>query len=218
MLSIVIPTLNAAAHLPACLAALSPGLPGQEIIVVDGGSTDETTAIASACATVISSEKGRANQMLAGAAAAQGQWLLFLHADTRLPDEWTSLVTTHTDLEMAGYFRFALDRDGWRPKMWQLGVAWRCRILALPYGDQGLLISRRLYDQVGGFRPLPFLEDVDLVHRLGRRRLRQLDGTAVTSAERFERDGYWRRSAKNLSIVAAFHLGVDAARLAAWYR
>ena len=96
-------------------------------------------------------------------------------------------------------------------------VAWRVAVLALPYGDQGLLIHRSLYDRVGGYRPLPLMEDVDLVRRLGRRRLTVLGAAAVTSARRWRQDGWLRRSARNLLCLTLFYAGVPAERIARLY-
>ncbi len=230
MLSVIIPTLNAARHLPDCLAALRLYPDAIEIIVVDGGSSDDTTQIAARCgARLLTAEAGRARQMIAGAGRAKGDWLLFLHGDTVLDPAWPAAAAGHMAAQMtaeivhpaaggrAGYFRFALDDKGWRPALWRRGVRLRNALLALPYGDQGLLIKAALYRQVGGFNPLPFLEDVDLVRRLGRRRLRPLGASAVTSAERYRRDGYWRRGIRNCFIVLFFLAGLPAARLARWY-
>jgi hypothetical protein len=108
----------------------------------------------------------------------------------------------------AGYFRFALDDPSPVARRLERMVAWRCRALALPYGDQGLLIPRALYRAVGGFRPIPIMEDVDLVRRLGRRRLVALPAEALTSAERWRRDGWTWRSARNLVCLALWFLGV----------
>ncbi len=108
----------------------------------------------------------------------------------------------------AAAFRFALDDIGFRPRMLERLVAARCAALRLPYGDQGLLIPKRLYEEIGGYRPLPLMEDVDLVRRLGRRRLVMLGSRAVTSAERFRRDGYVRRSGRNLVCLALYTLRV----------
>jgi hypothetical protein len=108
----------------------------------------------------------------------------------------------------AAYFAFALDDPSPEARRLERLVAWRCRALALPYGDQGLLVSRALYDAAGGFRPLPLMEDVDFVRRLGRRRLAALPPAAVTSAERWRREGWRRRSARNLACLSLWFLGV----------
>lgn len=222
MLTIVIPTLNAAAVLPATLAALADAPAGTEIVVVDGGSRDATPALARAAGCrVVETPRGRGVQLAAGGAAASGDWLLFLHADTRPAADWARAVerfTAHGGNRMrAAYFRFALDDDAPAARRLERAVAWRCRTLALPYGDQGLLIHRELYHDIGGFRPLPLMEDVDIVRRLGRARLAALAHDAVTSAERWRREGYLPRSARNLACLTAWFLGVDPARIARFY-
>ncbi|MCW8087030.1 glycosyltransferase [Sabulicella glaciei] len=162
--------------------------------------------------------RGRGLQLRTGAEAARGDWLLFLHADTRLAPNWRRAAEAALrDEEAAGYFRFALDDDAPAARRLARAVAWRCRVLALPYGDQGLLIPRALYDAVGGFRPLPLMEDVDLVRRLGRARLRALDAEAVTSAARWRRDGYLRRSSRNLVVLGLWFAGVGEERLRRFY-
>lgn len=222
MLSIVIPTLNAAHCLPATLRTLGgPGM-DQEIIIADGGSTDRTQDHADALgARVFAAPRGRGPQLRAGAEAAGGDWLLFLHADTRLDAEWKAETSAFMDdpanRERAGYFRFALDAGGATARRLERYVAWRCRAFALPYGDQGLLLSRRLYDALGGFAPIPLMEDVDMARRLGRARLMGFDTRAVTSAERYRREGYTRRGARNLACLALYFAGVSPERLARWY-
>ncbi len=202
--SIIIPTLNAAAFLPATLAALG-NVP--EIIVVDGGSTDATAAIAVACgARLLTAPRGRGTQIAAGIAAASRPWLLLLHADTRLSPDWPKVA--HGKATHAGYFRFVLDSADPRARRLERMVAWRSRVLALPYGDQGLLIHRDLLRAAGGIKPLPLMEDVDLIRRLGRSRLLALPAAAVTSARKWEAQGYLRRSARNLLCLAMWFAGV----------
>jgi hypothetical protein len=120
--------------------------------------------------------------------------------------------------DRAGYFRFALNSADRRARRLEHFVAWRCRVLALPYGDQGLLVHRDLLRSVGGVRPLPLMEDVDLVRRLGRRRLVALDAAAITSAAKWERDGWLRRSARNLCCLSLWFAGVAPHRIARIYR
>lgn len=202
--SVVIPTLNAAAFLPETLRALGDG---PEVIVVDGGSSDGTAAIAAALgARVITAARGRGSQIAAGVAAAAGPWLLLLHADTRLSPGWR--VVVHSSPAQAGYFRFVLDSRMPQARRLERAVAWRCRVLGLPYGDQGLLIHRDLLCSVGGVKALPLMEDVDLVRRLGRSRLVALEADAMTSAGKWEADGYLRRSARNLLCLSLWFAGV----------
>lgn len=217
-LAVVIPTLNAAATLPATLDSLGGG--PREVIVVDGGSDDGTAERAAerGC-RVVAAPRGRGSQLAAGVAAAASPWLLLLHADTRLGPDWQAAVAKHIACEpdRAGYFRLRLDDDSRAARRLERVVAWRCRVLALPYGDQGLLISRALLDAVGGVRPLPLMEDVDLVRRIGPARLRLLDADALTSAARYQRDGYRWRSARNLAILALWFAGVPPRLLTRLY-
>ena len=221
MITVVIPTLNAEATLGQTLAALVPAAVDglvREVIVADGGSSDGTAEIVDhAGANFLRCGAGRGRQLGAGAAQAHFPWLLFLHADTALAPGWereASIFMGRVDLEArpaaAAAFRFALDDEGARPRLLERLVALRCAALRLPYGDQGLLIPKRLYDEVGGYRPLALMEDVDLVRRLGRRRTVMLRARAVTSAERFRREGYARRSARNLLCLTLYTLRVPA--------
>lgn len=222
MISVVIPTLNAAATLQPALAPLvAAAVDGlvREVVLADGGSTDDTLALAEdAGARLVSTEPGRGVQLAAGCAAAKGPWLLVLHADTELADGWAQAAADHIARrpDRAGYFRFAFDDRGARARFWEQGVALRCAALELPYGDQGLLISKKLYEHVGGFRPLPLMEDVDLARRL-KGRLVPLAAKAVTSAERYRRDGYLARSLRNGVILTRYLAGADPERLARAY-
>lgn len=209
VLSVIVPTLNAARTLPATLAALGGG----EVIVVDGGSSDGTAAIAAdGGARVISAPRGRGQQLAAGADHAHGTWLLFLHADTVLGAGWRTEVETFTadprNATRAAAFRFAVDDLSPQAQRLERLVAARGRILGLPYGDQGLLLHRDFYRSLGGFRPLPLMEDVDLVRRIGRARLAILDTPAVTSAERWRHDGWLRRSLRNLTCLGLYLAGI----------
>jgi rSAM/selenodomain-associated transferase 2 len=226
-LSIIIPTYNAMPRLGDCLAALIPGLSSglvREAIVVDGSSSDQSASLAAdmGC-TVISvapDKRGRGHQLKAGAALAVGDWLLFLHADTVLHDDWETAIGDHiaTKPETAAYFQLAFDKVG----LSQRRVAWlanlRARVLGLPYGDQGLLISRTLYEEIGGYQDLPLMEDVAIVGQLGARRLNPLPVQAVTSGTKFERGGWWFTPIRNLFLVMAYLVGVSPKVLAGWYR
>jgi rSAM/selenodomain-associated transferase 2 len=219
MISVIIPTLNSEKCLAETLTALVPAAVDgliREAIVVDGGSTDRTLAIVEAAgAELVRADGGRGSQLAAGSAKARFPWLMFLHADTapspgweREASQFMERVDTGARPVAAAAFRFALDDIGARPRVLERLVALRCAALRLPYGDQGLLIPKRLYESIGGYRPLPLMEDVDLVHRLGRRRIVMLGTRAVTSAERFRREGYVRRSARNLLCLTLYRLRV----------
>jgi len=228
MITVIVPTLNAEAGLAACLTSLVPatveGLV-REVIIVDGGSSDRTLAIADqAGARVLQSAPGRGVQLAAGAAAARMPWLLFLHADTILEAGWereAAALIERVDAgewpQSAAAFRFALDDLGLRPRLVETGVALRCALLGLPYGDQGLLIPRRLYAQIGGFRELPLMEDVDIVRRIGRRRLVILRSRAVTSAVRYRREGYLLRGLRNLTCLWLYLMRVPPRLIARLY-
>ena len=228
MISVIIPTLNAEQSLAHTLAALVPAVVEGvvlEAIVVDGGSTDGTCAIAEAAGVhLIKTGQGRGSQLEAGAGAARGDWLLFLHADTVLDHCWfeeaqsfIERVESGRRSQAAASFRFALDDDGTMPRLIEWLVALRCGLMGLPYGDQGLLISRHLYRRLGGFRPLALMEDVDLVRRLKWRELVMLKSRAVTSGERYRREGYLARSLRNLGCVLLYYLRVPPRLLARLY-
>lgn len=228
MISVVIPTLNAESALAATLSALVPatvqGLV-REVIIVDGGSSDATPDIADAAgAHFIRAQKGRGVQLAAGAQDARFDWLLFLHGDTVLQPGWESeaaafieRVDTGARPLSAAAFSFALDDLGARPRMLEAMVNLRCALLRFPYGDQGLLIPRELYHSVGGYHPLPLMEDVDLVRRLGRKQLVMMRSRAVTSAVRYKRDGYFARVVRNAACLSLYYLRVSPAKIVRLY-
>ena len=225
MISVVIPTLNAAKSLPATLTALTPGVVAgviKDLVIVDGGSTDATLAISDeAGATLVQTEPGRGRQLIAGALAARGDYFLFLHADTVLEPAWVAEVNAFINdpacAAKAGVFRFAFDDDRAAARVIAFWVDVRCAILGLPYGDQGLLLSRAMYERIGGYRPLPLMEDVELVRRIGSKSLVFFRARAITSAEKYRRDGFQARAWRNLFLLARYFLGADPAKLAKDY-
>jgi rSAM/selenodomain-associated transferase 2 len=221
-ISVIIPALDVAGELPATLAALGGARLVGEVIVADGGSADDSVRVArDAGARIVAGPRGRGTQLAAGAAVASGDWLLFLHADCRLAPDWEEAVAAFVAAPgapgHAGYFTFALDDTSPVARRLERVVGWRCRAIALPYGDQGLLIARTLYDTVGGYAALPLMEDVDLVRRLGRRRLAPLGARLYASARRYRRDGYVRRPLRNLLCLSLYYLRVPAHRIARLY-
>ena len=175
-------------------------------------------------AKFIRAQKGRGTQLAAGAEQARSNWLLFLHGDTVLQSGWEAEASAFIERvdggvrpEAAAAFSFALDDFGAWPRLLEASVGLRCAVFRFPYGDQGLLIPKRLYDSIGGYRPLPLMEDVDLVRRLGRKRLVMMRTKAVTSAVRYKRDGYLARIARNVACLSLYYLRVPPATIVRLY-
>jgi rSAM/selenodomain-associated transferase 2 len=225
MISVIIPTLNAAAHLPRTLGALVAGMTGgivKEVIVVDGGSEDETAAIADAAGcTVIDAEGGRAKRLRAGAAASKGKWLLFLHADTMLSQGWfeeaEAFFASPQSRRKAAVYKLAFDVRSPAARRVVFWARLRARVMKLPYGDQGLLISRLFYDGIGGYPDIPSMEDVEIMRRIGPQHLVLFDTEAVTSADKYRRDGWDKRAWRNLGLMARYLMGADPVELAKAY-
>jgi glycosyltransferase involved in cell wall biosynthesis len=191
MISVVIPTHNAERQLPRCFDSLIiAAVRGvvREVIVADGGSTDGTLMVADAAgAHIVPAGRSRASQLQAGAEAARSDWLLFLHPETALEPGWeveleSFLLQATPERPQAAIFRFALDEFGASARRAETFTALRNWLLALPYGDQGLLMPRRLYKKLGGYRQLERLEDAEMIRRIGRRRLVTLRARAVNSS------------------------------------
>lgn len=218
MISIVIPVYRDGDALARTLADFDPC--GAEVIVAATAEDREAlAALRSARPDVvwIESPRGRGRQMNAGAAAARGEWIVFLHADTQLPRGWAAAIAEAQRRGCAiGCFRFVLDSARMAARLIEIGVAARVRLLRLPYGDQGIFVRRAVFEPMGGFADLPIMEDVDLVRRTPGALFRSAL-PAVTSARRWERDGWIRRSAGNVLLVARYFAGADPNRLARLY-
>lgn len=221
-LSVIIPALNEAMGLPLLLRDLRRlDAHGLEILVVDGGSTDGTIAGAEAGgATVLRTTPGRARQLAAGATAARGDWLLFLHADSRLGPAAIQALATALDRPRpfaVAVFHFAIDLPGGWKGFIERGQALRETLFGLPYGDQGLLVRRDSYEAAGGYPDLPIMEDVALVRGLRRRHhIHRLPAPLLTSGRRYRERGVLRTWLEHTVLIFLYSVGVSPTHLAAW--
>ena len=219
-ISIIIPVLNEAKNIQDSLILLQNNLVSSEIeiIVVDGGSTDNTVSLAQKLNVIVieAPAGGRAYQMNAGAAIAQGDILLFLHADTKLPPNYDQLIKntlTKPDV-VAGAFELAIDSQGKSLRLIEVLVKMRSHLCSLPYGDQALFINRAIFDQVGGFPELPIMEDFVLVKHLKKQgKIAIAPATVITSGRRWEKLGVWRTTLINQLVIMGYYLGISPQRL-----
>lgn len=223
MIGVVIPTLNEANTLPALLEdlrQLGVRVP-LDLVVVDGGSSDGTrTTAAAAGAHVVAAPRGRARQLNAGAHAAHGEWLLFLHADCRVTPACQAALAAalgHDDAPEAAVFRFAVDLPpGWK-QLLEWGQALRQAAFGLPYGDQGLLVRRRVFERVGGYPEIPIMEDVAIIRHLARLvEIKTLPAALSTSGRRYRTGGVLRTALRHTMLLLLYGAGVSPERLAAW--
>ena len=227
-MSVVIPVLNAERELPETLTSLLEATVNgvvREVVIADGGSTDKTLDIADEMgAHIVRCAPGRGQQLAAGAQAAKFPWLLFLHGDTQLDVGWDQDVVAfikglpdERTSALAAAFTYKLNDRAIAARLMEGIVGLRCWLLGLPYGDQGLLIHRQHYDEIGGFSALPLMEDVDMVRRIGRRRLKILPAHAITSARRYKKGGYVLRPLRNMVLLSLYFLRVPPRVLAKLY-
>ena len=224
LLSVVIPVLNEAPRLPMLLADLARWSAPLEILVIDGGSHDATPLIGvlSGATVRTSTARGRGQQLQLGCRLAQGRWLLVLHADSRLQPTWgqqvAALIQRPGSKHQAWYFDFRVDAPGPMLRCLECAVFVRSAVLQRPYGDQGLLIHRDRLAEVGGYRSLALMEDLDLVQRLSRLgRLRRIRQPLITSARRWRKRGVLRNAWCNFQLRRRWARGDDSAELARHY-
>lgn len=218
--SIIIPTFNAAQVLPELLSDIVEGMVDglvTEVIFADGGSTDETAAIAAGTGAIFfEAPKGRGSQQKAAAAIAKGRWILFLHADSRLPENWTSIIGTHLAEKTPAVFQLKFDSDGLGSRVTAGFANRRTRWFSLPYGDQGLLIPAQTYRDIGGHPEIPLMEDVAIARAL-KGSIKILPAKITTSSAKYRRNGWFRQGVRNLTTLARYRLGAPPEKLAESY-
>jgi len=220
-ISIIIPVLNEANTIEKTLTSLE-NASNIEVVVVDGGSQDETVALAQSLGVkVVCSAAGRACQMNAGALAATGEILLFLHADTHLPADFAPLVrqALENSRTVAGAFKLRIDADLRGLRLIENLVNWRSRFFSLPYGDQAIFIWADIFQDLGGFPNLAIMEDFELMQRLKKRgKVTIVSASVITSGRRWQKLGVIKTTLINQLIVIGYFLGISPTQLVRWYR
>jgi len=204
-ISIIIPTINEANNLPLLLSDLSIIYKEGEILIIDSGSEDKTVNIANIYGAKVykSKEKNRGLQLDIGAKKSEGEWLIFLHADTRLTNDWLTKVKSvlKGDKNFIYFFKFKINDKKVIYRILEILVNFRSQYLKQPYGDQGLIIHRSTYSKNNGFRNIPLMEDVDFVRRLKNKNdLKQLNLSIFTSSRKWERTNIFLQGFKNWNL------------------
>jgi rSAM/selenodomain-associated transferase 2 len=219
-ISVIIPTLNEAPNLAKTLAAVT-GFENVETIVVDGGSTDRTVDIARGHdVRVLSGPQGKAVQMNLGAMAASGEFIVFLHADTVMPEGWIDHVRRKMQQPgvVAGAFELRVDCDRPGLRLIEALANFRSRRFGMPYGDQAIFIKADIFRALGGFPNQPIMEDFELVRRLHKRgKVSIAPAAVVTSARRWKERGIWATTAINQVLIVAYSLGISPRLLVRLY-
>ena len=220
-ISVIIPTLNESDNIVATLNRVMTGN-NVEVIIVDGGSRDDTIDLAQSFgARVIRCEPSRSRQMNTGARAARGNILLFLHADTSLPDRYDVFVRRTLQMPdvVAGAFELRIDSPRSSLRVMEKVANLRSRYLHKPYGDQAYFLTARLFEELGAFPELPIMEDYALIRRLGKQgRIAIIPEPVFTSARRWLNFGIYKTWIVNQMIVAAYHIGISPQTIARWYK
>ncbi len=218
--SVIIPCLNGEAQIAKAIASAS-NAGADEIIVVDGGSTDDTVMIARQSARVVVSPKaGRAGQQNFGASLATGDVLLFLHADCRLSSDGVTELSKRLNVGdvVGGCFQQKIDASELRFRIMEAGNAWRVRLLKWAYGDQAIFVKRDVFERLNGFPSIRFMEDLFFMKKLKSvGHVVLLNSRLIVSARRWQHQGILRQTLRNWLLISAAHMGVSPDRLARYY-
>ena len=216
-LSIIIPTLNESKRLPLLLSDLSEINNKSEILIIDSTSKDKTRDIAFINGTRFYkvNKKNRGLQLNYGAQKAQGEWLLFIHADSRLKLNWSRKIEDilKRDSNFIYYFNFKVNNKSFTYRFLEFFVNLRCFLFKTPYGDQGLLISKKNYKTYGGFKTIPLMEDFDFISRINKKNLRSLKTPIFTSSRKWDEINFVWQSLKNWHLRRLMLKGVSINRI-----
>ena len=220
-ISIIIPTLNESKNIQATLASTQAST-NVEIIVVDGGSRDDTVDIVESLGVkVIASYKNRARQMNAGAKNATGDILLFLHADTVLPADFDAMIRTalQQPSSVGGAFALRINAPDVGLRLVEWGVKWRSKLFKMPYGDQAIFITKEKFNSIGGFPELAIMEDFELIRHLKTLgKITFIPVPVITSPRRWLKKGILQTTLINQIVIIAYFIGISPEIIRSWYR